>query len=118
MIVMITFLGIVLFSTASGAAIVDSDSMRVAYSNCLVEFTTTHLDEKTGTGAFKKAAQDACLSERNAMIAAMKKDEMEFGSSESEAASFAKEEADGVLFSFTDGYAGFASSNTRPVKEE
>jgi hypothetical protein len=54
----------------------------------------------------------------SAMISAMKKDEMDFGSSESEATSFATEEADGVLFSFTDGYASFASSNTRPVKEE
>ena len=59
----------------------------------------------------------ACSDERNAMITAMKKDEMEFGSSESEATSYATEEADGVLFSFTDGYAGYASSNTRPVKD-
>ena len=50
------------------------------------------------------------------MIATMKKDEMAFGSSESEASSYATEEADGVLFSFTDSYAGYASSNTRPVK--
>ena len=118
MIVMITFLSIVLLSSASGAILVDSDTTRLAYSNCLVEFTTTHLDEKTGTSEFRKAAVDACPSERSAMIAAMKKDEMEFGSSESEAAKYAREEADGVLFSFTDGYAGFASSNTRPVKEE
>ena len=115
---MITFLSIVLFSAASSGAIADSDATRIAYSNCLVEFTTTHLDEKTGTSAFKKAAKDACPNERNAMIAAMKKDEMEFGSSEREAVSYATEEADGVLFSFTDGYAGYASSNTHPIKEE
>ena len=111
---MITFLSIVLFSAASSGAIADSDATRIAYSNCLVEFTTTHLDEKTGTSAFKKAAKDACPNERTAM----KKDEMEFGSSEREAVSYATEEADGVLFSFTDGYAGYASSNTHPIKEE
>ncbi len=115
---MIAFLSIALFSTVSATTIADAETARVAYSNCLVEFTSTHLDEKTGTSAFKKAAPTACPDERNAMIATIKKDELEFGSSESEATSFATEEANGVLFSFTDGYAGYASSSTRPVKEE
>lgn len=118
MMVMIAFLSFALFSTVSAATIADAETARVDYSNCLVDFTTAQLDEKTGTSAFKKAATTACTDERNAMIAAMKKDEMEFGSSESEATRFATEEADGVLFAFTDGYASFASSNTRPVKEE
>lgn len=115
---MIAFLSIALFSTVSAATIADADTARVAYSNCLVEFTTAQLDEKVGTSAFKKGAAAACPAERTAMIAAMKKDEMAFGSSESEATSYATEEADGVLFSFTDGYAGYVSSNTRPVKDE
>ena len=115
---MITFLSIALFTTVSTATIADAETTRVAYSNCLVEFTTTHLDQKTGTSAFKKAAPTACPDQRTAMIAAIRKDELEFGSSASEATSFATEEADGVLFSFTDGYAGYASTNTRPVKEE
>ncbi len=115
---MIAFLSIALFSTVSAATIADADTARVAYSNCLVEFTITQLNEKTGTSAFKKAAATACSEERTAMIAAMKKDEIAFGSSESEATSYATEEADGVLFSFTDGYAGYVSSNTRPVKDE
>ena len=115
---MIAFLSIALFSTVSAASIADAETTRVAYSNCLVEFTTTQLDEKTGTGAFKQAAPQACVGERTAMISAIKKDEMEFGSSESEATQFATEEADGVLFSFTDGYAGYVNTNTRPVKEE
>ncbi|PHR18188.1 MAG: hypothetical protein COA41_10400 [Sphingopyxis sp.] len=114
---MIALLSIALFSTLSAATVDDADTARVAYSNCLVEFTTAQLDEKVGTSTFKKAATAACPSERNAMISTIKKDEMEFGSSENEATSFAREEADGVLFSFTDGYAGYASSNTRPVKE-
>jgi hypothetical protein len=114
---MIAFLSIALFTTVSAATIADAETSRIAYSNCLVDFTTSQLDAKTGASAFKKAAPTMCTNERAAMIAAMKKDEMEFGSSESEATSFATEEADGVLFSFTDGYAGFASSNTRPVKE-
>ncbi len=115
---MIAFLSIALFSTVSATTIADAETTRVAYSNCLVEFTTTKLDEKAGTGAFKKAAPSACPDERAAMIAAIKKDEMEFGSSSSEATGFATEEADGVLFSFTDAYAGYESSNTRPVKDE
>ncbi len=115
---MIAFLSIALFSTVSAATIADAETARVAYSNCLVDYTSTQLDEKTGTSAFKRAAPTACPDERTAMIAAIKKDELDFGSSESEATGFATEEADGVLFAFTDGYAGFASSNTRPVKEE
>ncbi|WP_417621848.1 hypothetical protein [Parasphingorhabdus sp.] len=114
---MIKFLSIALFASLSTAAIADAETARIGYSNCLADFTTAQLDEKVGAGSFKKAAPTACADERNAMISAIKKDEMEFGSSESEATSFATEEADGVLFSFTDGYAGFLSSNTRPVKE-
>ena len=114
---MFTFLSIALFSAVSSAALADAETARVAYSNCLVEFTNAQLDQKVGTSAFKKAAETACLEQRAAMIAAMKKDEIAFGSSQSEATTFATEEANGVLFSFTDGYAGFANSNTRPVKE-
>ena len=116
--VMIAFLSIALFSTMSAATIADAETARVAYSNCLVEFTSAQLDTKAETSAFKEAAPAACADERTAMIAAIRKDEMEFGSSANEATIFATEEADGVLFSFTDGYAGYARSNTRPVKEE
>lgn len=115
---MIAFLSIALFSTVSASAIADAETSRIAYSNCLAEFTGAQLDEKTGTGAFKKAAKTACAAERDAMISAIKKDEITYGSSDAEAASFATEEADGVLFAFTDSYAGYMSSNTRPVKEE
>ncbi|MEH6702059.1 hypothetical protein [Parasphingorhabdus sp.] len=115
---MITFLTIALFTTASAATVADAETSRVAYSNCLVEYTTVNLDEKTSTSAFKKAAKTACADERNNMIAAIKKDEISYNSSESEATKFATEEADNVLFAYTDGYAGYASSSTRPVKEE
>lgn len=115
---MFAFLSIALFSAVSATNVADAGTARVAYSNCLVDFTNAQLEEKVGTGTFKKAAQTACPDERNAMIAAMQKDEMEFGSSQSEATSYATEEADGVLFAVTDGYAGYASTNTRPVKED
>ena len=115
---MFAFLSIALFSAASATNIADAGTARVAYSNCLVEFTNAQLDEKVGTGTFKKDVQTACSAERTAMIAAIQKDEMEFGSSQSEATSYATEEADGVLFAFTDGYAGYVSSSTRPVKED
>ncbi|MEH6756696.1 MAG: hypothetical protein V7676_04205 [Parasphingorhabdus sp.] len=114
---MFALLSIALLSSATAIA-ADAETSRVSYSNCLTELSITHLDQKTARGAFKKAATEGCTDERNAMIAAMKKDEMEFGSSEKEATGFATEEADSVLLSFTDGYAGYLSSNTRPVKEE
>ncbi len=104
--------------SAATAGMVDAETSRVNYSNCLTDFTVTHLTQKTARGPFKKAVKDACTDERSAMIAAMKKDELEFGSTEQEATDYATEEADGVLFSFTDGYAGYMSSGTMPVKEE
>jgi hypothetical protein len=115
---MITFLTIAFLSTASAATFADAESARIAYSNCLVDFTSVNLDEKTSTSAFKKAATTACSVERNNLIAVIKKDEISYNSPESEAAQFATEEADNVLFAYTDGYAGYASSNTRPVKEQ
>lgn len=108
--------GVALLSAAT-AGMADAEASRVNYSNCLTDFTITHLDQTTARGAFTKAATATCMDERNAMIAAIKKDELEFGSTDQEATDYATEEADGVLTSFTDGYAGYLSSNTRPVKQ-
>ncbi len=114
---MFTLFAVVLLSSAStGAA--DAETSRVNYSNCLTDFSITHLDQKTARGPFRKAAEEACPDERSAMIAAIKKDEIEFDSSEEEALAYATEEADSVLSSFTEAYAGYLSSNTRPVKEQ
>ena len=95
----------------------DAEAARKAYSNCLTDYTIEQLDMKTGTSTFKKSVKNACNDERDAMIAAMKKDEIEFGSTEKEATDYATEEAANVLFAFSDGYAAYASTNTRPVKE-
>lgn len=113
---MITMFSIALLSSAASLAL-DADTMRKNYNNCLVDFTIEHLDLKTGVGPFRKAAEDACQSERDAMAAAIKKDEMQFGSSEAEATEYAEEEVGGVLFAFTDMYGGYLNGNTRPVKE-
>ncbi len=102
----------------SSAAVYDAESARVSYSNCLVDFSIKHLDLKTGASAFKKAAKSACAAERRAMISMIQKDEKEFGSTDAEAIEYATEEADNVLFSFSDGYSGYISSNTRPVREQ
>ncbi|MBF6601565.1 MAG: hypothetical protein ITG03_01175 [Sphingorhabdus sp.] len=107
--------GVALLSAAS-AGMVDAEATRLSYSNCLTDFTVTHLDQKTARAQFKKAAETACPEERSAMTAAIKKDEMEFGSSDAEATAYANEEVTSVLSSFTEGYAGYLSSNTRPVK--
>lgn len=99
------------------AAVYDAEAARVGYSNCLVDFSIEHLDLKTGVSAFKKAIKSACTDERSAMISAVKKDEKEFGSTDAEAIEYATEEADNVLFSFSDSYSGYVSSNTKPVRE-
>lgn len=115
---MLTFISFALISATSLATVQDVEPLRLSYSNCLTDFTASHLDLKTGTRAFKSAAKSACLDERNSMVSAITKDELEFGSSDAEASTYANEEADSVLFSFTDGYAGYVSSNTKPLKPE
>ena len=95
----------------------DSETDRISYNNCLVDFVSTHLDQKTGLSAFRKAAKEACTNERDVWIAAIKKDELEFGSTEQEAKEYAQEEAGNVLFGYIDSCMGYLNSNTRPVKE-
>lgn len=115
-IAMITALSFAILVSATTANM-DADTARIAYNNCLVEFTTTHLDQKTGVGAYRKSAKDTCASERDAMIATIEKDELEFGSTAKEAKDFATEEAGNVLISYSDSYSSYLNSNTRPVKE-
>ncbi|QJB68263.1 hypothetical protein [Parasphingorhabdus halotolerans] len=112
---MFTLYGFALLSSVAAFA-TDAEATRVNYSNCLTDFTVEHLDLKSSSNVFKKAAPSACANERSAMLAAIKKDEKQFGSSEAEATEFATEEVDGVLQSFVDGYSGYLSSSTKPVK--
>lgn len=113
---MITSLSIAILMSAS-AATMDAESDRVAYNNCLVDFVLSHLELKTGLSAFRSAAKEACIAERDSYIASIKKDELEFGSTNQEATDYAEEEAGNVLFSFIDSYNSFLNSNSRPVKE-
>ncbi|MEO1045023.1 MAG: hypothetical protein AAFX04_06250 [Pseudomonadota bacterium] len=95
----------------------DLDSLRKDYSNCMVDVTIEHLDKKTGTRAFKKAAQGACLEKRSAYIEALAKDEVAYGSTPEEAQEYAREEADSVMNAMVNGYDDMQQSNTRPSKE-
>jgi len=113
---MITALSIAILVSAS-ATVMDAETNRVTYNNCLVDFVTTHLDQKTGLSAFRKEAKEACPTERDALVAAIKKDELEFGSTNQEATDYAQEEAGNVLFAYIDSYSNYLNSNTRPVKE-
>ena len=107
---------IALLSATSSVA--DSEAMRVAYNNCLVDFTIEQLDAKINRREFSRTARNACVTQRDAMVAAIKKDELEFGSTEQEATDYANEETENVVFAYIDGYADYLSSNTRPVREE
>ncbi|GAB5489481.1 MAG: hypothetical protein Pars2KO_30510 [Parasphingorhabdus sp.] len=113
---MITALSFAILVSAS-AATMDAETNRVSYNNCLVDFVTTHLDQKTALGGFRKVAKEACIAERDALVAAIKKDELEFGSTNQEATDYAQEEAGNVLFSYIDSYNSYLNSDTRPVKE-
>lgn len=98
--------------------VADAEAMRVAYSNCLVDFTVEQLEAKINRREFSRTARNACATQRDAMAAAIKKDELEFGSTDQEATAYANEETENVVFAFIDGYADYLSSNTRPVREE
>lgn len=100
------------------SSVQDAEAMRMAYSNCLVDFTIEQLDAKTNRREFSKTSREACATHRDAMAAAIKRDELEFGSTEQEATDYANEETENVVFAFIDGYADYLSSNTRPVREE
>lgn len=113
---MITALSLAILVTAS-AATMDAETDRVSYSNCLVDFVGTHLDSKTSLSAFRTASKEACTQKRDALITSIKKDELEFGSTDQEATDYAEEEAGNVLFAFLDSYNSYLNSNTRPVKE-
>lgn len=113
---MITALSFAILVSASATAM-DAETNRIAYNNCLVDFVTTHLDQKTTLNTFRGAAKKACTAERDALITAIKKDELEFGSTDQEATDYAEEEAGNVLFAYIDSYSGYLNSNTRPVKE-
>lgn len=113
---MITALSFAILVSAS-AATMDAETDRVTYNNCLVDFVTTHLDQKTALSGFRSAAKKACISERDALVGAIKKDELEFGSTNQEATDYATEEAGNVLFSYIDSYKSYLNSNSRPVKE-
>lgn len=113
---MITALSFAILVSTS-AVNMDSETNRVTYNNCLVDFVNAHLDQKTALNAFRDAAKDACSTERDALITAIEKDELEFGSTAKEAKDYAIEEAGNVLFSYNDNYRSFLNSNSRPVKE-
>lgn len=103
--------------TATSANFADAEAMRISYSNCLTDYTVEQLDLKVGAGTFKKAIQEACSTERDAMFNAIKKDEIEYDSSEQDAIDYANEEVESVWFAFADGYTGYMNSSTRPMKE-
>ena len=110
--------GLLSFALTSAVSMVAADavSSRVAYSNCLTDYTIEQLEQKTATKTFNKTAVEACPDERATLIAAITKDEVSYGSSAAEASEYATEEANGVLSSFTGSYTDFLESNTRPSK--
>ena len=98
---MITALSFAILVSAS-AATMDAETDRVAYNNCLVDFVITHLDQKSNLSTFRTTSKEACTQERDALISSIKKDELEFGSTNQEATDYAEEEAGNVLFAYID----------------
>ncbi|WOE74019.1 hypothetical protein [Alterisphingorhabdus coralli] len=100
------------------AQAMDADSLRKAYSNCMVDVTIENLDNKVKERAFRKVAEGACPAERAAYMEAIVKDEMEYDASQEDAEAYATEEANGIIEAMAGGYRDMAATNTRPSKED
>lgn len=90
---------------------------RVQLTNCIAKMTIEHLEKKTPQPLFEDAARSACTKQKENYMELIKADEMKFGSSESEAREYAKEEADNVVDSFISSYDDYLETNSIPALE-
>ncbi len=86
---------------------------RNAYNKCLKTYSNEQLEAATPAKDFGKGVRETCLDQRNAMMAAIVKDEMSYGGKKDEAERYATEEADGVVAAYTGSYPDYLSGNIR-----
>ena len=86
-----------------------------AYNDCLLKLTVSSLDAKKSADEFEKAAGSDCATQEQAYHDAVQQSEVQFGSSASEAKSYADEEVSNLLASMKANYSSFLESGTQPV---
>jgi hypothetical protein len=95
----------------------DIEKGRVQLANCVAKMTIEHLGKKTPKPLFEDAASSACTKQKEKYMTLIKADELQFGSSDSEAREYAKEEADNVVDSFVSAYDDYLETGTIPSLE-
>ncbi len=90
---------------------------RKAYSNCIVDAMTEHLDKDASKAEFEAAAQQKCMAQSNKYKAIVVKSEMELDASKTEAEEYAREEIAAVISAWVDSYMDYKNTKTRPTKE-
>ncbi len=86
-----------------------------AYSDCLLKLTVASLEEKKSVAEFEKAAETTCAAQRQGYHEAIAKSEIDFGSTEAEARTYADEELDNMLSAMKSNYTSYADSGSFPV---
>jgi hypothetical protein len=91
------------------------DQTRTAYNECLTKFTNDSLDEGLSSRDFAKAAIEACPDEKTQFVDVIVKSEMQYGGQASEARTYANEEAQMIIDSFTVQFDDLKMRNARMV---
>lgn len=85
------------------------------YTGCLTALTVESLDAKKSADQFEKAAETECAGQKTAYRNAVIQSELEFGSSQAEAETYADEETENIMSSTKKRYADYLDTNSRPV---
>lgn len=93
------------------------DDARKAFNNCLIDEHNTAIETNMPVSDFNKQAQEACPEAKQAYLDIIIKSEREYGSSQSEAAEYANEEAQMIVDYITRTYSLNAEGHGRMEHE-
>ena len=106
-----------LLATAAPAGAGSVDTTRAAFTKCLRDHMKKSLDAKMGEAEYEVSLKGACETERAAFRAAVTAANTASGYSASDAADNAEMQIEDYHAGFTDKFADYSSSNTRPADD-
>lgn len=89
------------------------ETARQSLNTCLASYTNAKLDAETSSSEFTKSIAAACTKEQSELKALVIKVEMQYGDKRDEAESYAAEEIQMIIDSYTGSYGEYLSSKTR-----
>lgn len=93
------------------------DEARIEYSNCIVRVMNEKLEADASKKSFQDAAKETCSAERQAFTKLVAASEKEYGSDDTEANTYAEEEATNILNGWSTSFDGHKAAKTRAVEE-